>query len=52
LLRDGLAVAPLSFVWLKLRFTQLLYGALGPKFANALFRAKMDAFGLLSNLTD
>ena len=36
-LREGAAIAPLSWAWLKLRVTGLLYRALGARLANRLF---------------
>jgi hypothetical protein len=41
LLRDGLAIAPVSAIWLKLQLTRLLYGVLGTAGANRLFGWKM-----------
>jgi glycosyltransferase involved in cell wall biosynthesis len=46
LLADGLAVAPLSDVWLKLQAVRLLYGVLGVRAANRLLALRMRARGL------
>ena len=50
LLRDGLAVAPLSATRARLWLTRALYGALGTSGANRLFAAKMRVTTVLQKL--